>query len=614
MAKISIDLKSGKLEKKQTVIGIDLGTTNSLIATVENGTPTCIEINGKSTLPSAIHFSGDSIEVGSRAISKMVADPENTLYSIKRLLGKSYKDLDHKIHTFNYSIIDEEDKLVKVKSHGKYYSPIQLSSFILKELKTQAEQALNSEVNKVVITVPAYFNDSQRQATRDAGKLAGLDVLRIINEPTAASLAYGFGVNNDSKNTIAVFDLGGGTFDISILAIQNGIFEVLATNGNTYLGGDDIDQNIVKHWVEKHNLGKLSKSEKQQLRLLAEDAKIKLGSTAEVSYQTSINNATVNLALTVKQLNELIEPLIKETLDCSTLALQDANLNLSDIQEVVLVGGSTKNKFIQKKVGEFFKQSHINNTIDPDEIVAKGAAIEADILAGNRTDMLLLDVTPLSLGIETLGGLMDVIVPRNSKIPTKVKKTYSTSVDGQINLKISVYQGERELVGDNRKLGEFILANIPAMPAGLPQIEVSFLLNADGILKVSAKELRSNTLQEVELKPQYGLTDKEMNDMLKESIEFSKQDLEARALIEAIESANTVISSTKKFLKNESHLTTEVEKVTIENLIASVEQSINDKEKDTIIENTEILNEHTKPYAEIVMNKSISNALKGKKI
>ncbi|PCJ66047.1 MAG: heat-shock protein Hsp70 [Bacteroidetes bacterium] len=616
MAKISINLTSGTVAKSSVVIGIDLGTTNSLIASIEETSrmPYCITKDEASIVPSVLHISNDAISIGQSAINKMVDEPENTIYSIKRLMGKSYQDVMKGNHKLNYEIVDNDDKLIQVRIEGRLYSPTELSSYILKELKNIAELKLNTQISKVVITVPAYFNDSQRQATRDAGKLAGLDVLRIINEPTAASLAYGLGQDTEKPRTVAVYDLGGGTFDISILSIQDGIFEVLATNGDTSLGGDDFDQQIVNFWQDLFNLENLSKNEKQSLRLTAENAKKILGESGEFHSVLLLGGKNIPLSLNIKQLNELINPLVCKTLICSQNALKDAELRAEDIDEIVLVGGSTKTVFVKEKVSKLFMSAKVNNNINPDEVVALGAAIEADILAGNRTDMLLLDVTPLSLGIETLGGMMDVLIPRNNKIPTKLRKEYTTSVDGQVNLAINVYQGEREMVADNRKLGEFILQNIPSMPAGMPKIEMTFMLNADGILQVSAEEKRSGVQQQVEMKPQYGITDDEIKSMLKASIDNAESDMKTRSLAEAIAEGDQLIYATDKFINQNAHLLTSSDIDGINKHVQILRQAVNAKDRNLIVTSTEELNNFSRQFAEKAMDEKIAKALQGKKI
>lgn len=617
MAKISINLNSGKVEnKKDVVVGIDLGTTNSLVAVIDRETqkPYAIsdENNKHVVTPSVVYFTeNQGFIVGDLAKDMLEKNPERTVYSVKRLLGKSYSDVADFEQYFGYKIIDQEDSLVKIKLGDKFYSPIELSAEILKDLKRKAESHLDQNVTKAVITVPAYFNDSQRQATRDAGKLAGLEVLRIVNEPTAASLSYGIGLG-DEKKVVAVYDLGGGTFDISILRIEDGVFEVLATNGDTFLGGDDFDRQVSNYWLEQLGISMddLSRNEIQSVRLLAEESKKQVCTGS--SYQGKFQDKDV--ALDINTFNQLIENLVQKTITCCERAVADSGVSLSEIEEVVMVGGSTRVPLVLDRVKAYFNTSNIDNTLNPDEIVALGAAIEADILAGNRRDLLLLDVTPLSLGIETLGGLMDVIIPRNSRVPFKAGRNYTTSIDGQVNLKISVFQGERDKVSENRKLAEFILSNIPSMPAGIPKVEIAFILDADGILKVRAKELRSGMEQTIEVKPQYGLTDKEVETMLLASLQNAQEDMDYRVLHEAINESEYLIKSTEKFLENHHSDITKEEFEATKTLIATLEKAIADKDKDAIQNAQDELNEYTKPFAEKMMDKTIATALKGKSI
>lgn len=619
MAIIPINLKDGTIEQvRDIIIGIDLGTTNSLVAYMKDGAAVCVKGEGnKSTLvPSVVHFTPEKeIIVGDAAKEKLVADPANTVYSVKRLMGKSFKDVRGIDDQLGYQIIDDDtESLVKIRVADRFYTPVELSALILKELKTRVESVLGQQVTKAVITVPAYFNDNQRQATRDAGKIAGLDVLRIVNEPTAAALAYGIDrTTPPDGETIAVYDLGGGTFDISILQIRDGIFEVISTNGDTHLGGDDFDQAVMQFFLQQIKtdekiLGK-EKEFKQELRLLAEQAK-KVLSSQEV-FNGQIGGQTVSIHRA--DFESLIAPLIERTIACSRNALRDAKRTPDHIDKVVMVGGSTRIPLVKSTVASFFGKEVFDH-LDPDEVVALGAAIQADVLAGNQEDVLLLDITPLSLGIETVGGLMDVIIPRNSKVPGKAGRQYTTSVDGQKNLKISVFQGERDLVAHNRKLGEFILKGIPPMPAGLPKIDIHFILNADGILTVKAKELRSEVEQQIEVKPTYGISEEEMALMLLDSIHNAQSDMQTRGLLEARNEANNLLLSGRKFLEQNKDILSTEETDHTNALLNHLREASEKEDKDVILAAIESLNTYTMPLAHRAMDHTVGAALSGKQL
>ena len=618
MAKIGINIATGSLQKAEMIVGIDLGTTNSLVAIIhpETKQPVALKEHDSSSLvPSVVHFDVfGNPEVGQGAKRFLETDPANTIFSAKRLMGKSYKDVSQSAGYFTYKVIDDNtDALVKVQVGSSFYSPTDLSSFILAELKKRAEHILKTPVTKAVITVPAYFNDAQRQATRDAGKLAGLDVLRIVNEPTAASLAYGLGLQKDEETTIAVYDLGGGTFDISILKITDGVFDVLSTNGDTYLGGDDIDRAIIDYWLAEKSIDikVLQTTPKllQIIRLSAEEAKITLSSTDQ--FETTIEGEIYQITKPVFE--GLITSIIGKTIDCCKNALADAKLNAGHIDAIVMVGGSTRIPAVKEAVATFFGKP-VNDSINPDEVVALGAAVQADILAGNNKDFLLLDITPLSLGIETMGGLMEVLVPRNSKVPMQVGRQYTTHVDGQSSMRISVYQGERDLVKDNRKLAEFNLTGIPGMPAGLPKVDIQFLLNADGILVVKAKELRSGIEQIIEVKPALDLTDDQVEKMLQDSIENAAADMVLRALVEARTEGEQLLAVTEKFMVKHQSLLSPEEVTQTALALQALQLAITMEDKNLIQAKIEALNETTRPFAERAMDEAVKGALKGKSI
>jgi molecular chaperone HscA len=620
MAKFNIDLKKGDIIKtgSDLIVGIDLGTTNSLVAYINGGKAEAVAgPSGKNVLlPSVVHFPAEGAPVvGEEARDKLLSDPGRTIYSVKRLMGKSYRDVSGFDQYFGYTIVDEdEESLVKIKVDDKFYTPIALSALILKSLKARIESTLGGNITKAVITVPAYFNDAQRQATRDAGKLAGLDVLRIVNEPTAASLAYGIGLDPAGpKQTVAVYDLGGGTFDISILSIENGLFEVLSTNGDTFLGGDDIDRAIIGFWLSENGIGESrlerDKSFGQALRLGAERAKKDLSQKDG----TLVSIDGQHFSLDRSRLEALVKPLIDRTLTACRHALADAGLAAPDIDQVILVGGSTRMPAIKEAVTAFFGRP-AHDQLDPDQVVALGAAIQADVLAGNQKDVLLLDITPLSLGIETVGGLMDVIIPRNSKVPTKVGRRYTTSVDGQRNLKVAVYQGERDLVEHNRKLGEFILKDIPPMAAGLPKIEVQFYLDADGILKVRAEEQRSGVEQAIVIRSQYGVSEEEMARMLLDSLAHAGSDMAARALLEARNEANSLLIAAGRFIDQNRSWLSESQVKAIRALGAELKAATEGNDKDAINLAIHRLNEYTNPLAHEALDRNVAEAYKGKNL
>jgi len=595
------------------IVGIDLGTTNSLVAYVDDsiGVPRVIsDGNGRPLLPSVVAFTPAGILVGEAAKRQLVRRPESTVYSVKRFMGRGYDDVKEELQYFPFAV-QPADGIVRLVVGGREVTPPEVSAVILRTLKERAEAYFGEAVEKAVITVPAYFNDSQRQATRDAGRIAGLDVVRILNEPTAASLAYG--LHRLEDGVIAVYDLGGGTFDISILRVKGGIFEVLATNGNTRLGGDDFDRGLVG-WLRedirtRHGADVGGDSEvMQELRLGAEAAKIRLSTEERTTLVIPFDEFTYRVEIARAELEALIEPLVARTLGPCRMVLADAGLAPAQLDEVVLVGGSTRVPLVRRRVEEIFGRTP-HSRLNPDEVVALGAAVQAHILAGGITSMLLLDVTPLSLGIETLGGIVSVLIPRNTTIPTSAREMFTTSVDGQTVVDLHVVQGERELAKDCRSLARFELRGIDPMPAGMPKVEVTFLIDADGILKVTAKELRTGKAAAIDVKPTYGLTEGDVERMVDESFRYAEADVEARMLIEIRNEADTVMTHVRRALKQGGHLVTPEEGARITAALEELGRVRETGERDLIRAKTGELNRATERLAQLLMDAALQTAL-----